>query len=109
MRAAYEEKRRYAMQVVYTSDLHGNPDHYTQVVHLAAERGARAIILGGDLFPNSHEPARGLTLQREFVHTVFGPWLRRIHTHFRALTVYALHGCTRSRKIFTKFVGINPP
>jgi len=80
------------MRVVYTSDLHGNRDHYTQVLHLAAERGARAIILGGDLFPNNHNPARGLTLQREFVHTVFGPWLRRIHTQFRALMVYALLG-----------------
>ncbi len=80
------------MRVVYTSDLHGNPDHYTQVLHLAAERGARAIILGGDLFPNSHVPRQGLVLQRDFVHAVFGPWLRRIRTQFRALKVYALLG-----------------
>src|SRR6266511_4978638 len=85
-------KKGYPMRVVYTSDLHGNRDQYSQVLHLAVERGARAIILGGDLFPNSHEPAHGLMLQREFVYTVFGPWLRRIRTEFRALAVYALPG-----------------
>jgi Icc-related predicted phosphoesterase len=80
------------MRVVYTSDLHGNRDHYTQVVHLAAEQGARAIILGGDLFPNDHDPARGLILQRAFVREFFEPWLQRIRTQFRSLTVYALPG-----------------
>jgi Icc-related predicted phosphoesterase len=80
------------MRVVYTADLHGKPDHYTQVLHLAAEHGARAIILGGDLFPNSHVPVQGLILQRDFVYTVFGPWLRRIRAQFRALKVYALLG-----------------
>src|SRR5581483_10516461 len=80
------------MRVVYTSDLHGNPEQYTQVLQLAAEQSARAIILGGDLFPNSHEPRRGLLLQRDFVHAVFGSWLRHISTQFRALKVYALLG-----------------
>src|SRR5581483_5044891 len=80
------------MRVVYTSDLHGNSEQYTQVLHFAAEQSARALILGGDLFPNSHVPREGLILQRDFVHAVFGPWLRRIRTQFRALKVYALLG-----------------
>lgn len=80
------------MRMVYTSDLHGNRDHYSQVLHLAVEQEARAILLGGDLFPNCHEPARCLMLQRDFVRTFFEPWLRRIRTEFRALVVYALPG-----------------
>jgi len=80
------------MRVVYTSDLHGNRDQYSQLLHLAVEQEARAIVLGGDLFPNSHEPARALILQRDFVRTFFGPWLQRVRAEFRALTVYALPG-----------------
>ena len=59
---------------------------------ISQPNAARAIILGGDLFPNSHVPREGLILQRDFVHAVFGPWLRRIRTQFRAITVYALLG-----------------
>jgi Icc-related predicted phosphoesterase len=80
------------MRVLYTSDLHGHCDQYAQALHLAVEHGARAIILGGDLFPNSHDPVRGLLLQRDFVGTFFEPWLRRIRSEFRDLAVYALPG-----------------
>jgi Icc-related predicted phosphoesterase len=80
------------MRVVYTSDLHGNRAQYSQLLHLAAEQGAQAIVLGGDLLPNDPEPARGMLLQREFVRAFFAPWLQRIRTEFRALTVYALPG-----------------
>src|SRR5436853_231487 len=80
------------MRVVYTSDLHGNQNHYASLLRFAVEQDARALILGGDLFPNSHEPARGLMLQRDFVREVFAPWLQRIHAQFRSLAVYALSG-----------------
>ncbi len=80
------------MRIVYTSDLHGNQQHYARVLHFAIEQGARAVMLGGDLFPNSHEPGRGLLLQRQFVRDVFAPWLHRIRAEFRSLSVYALPG-----------------
>jgi uncharacterized protein len=74
----------------------GVPEHRAQsdtsVLHLAIEQGARAIVLGGDLFPNDHEAGRGLLLQRQFVHDVFAPWLRRIRAEFQALAIYAMPG-----------------
>lgn len=80
------------MRLAYTSDLHGNPEHYARLLRFAVEHAARAIILGGDLFPNSPEPARGLIFQRQFVREVFGPWLQRIRQQFRSLVVYVLLG-----------------
>jgi Icc-related predicted phosphoesterase len=80
------------MRIVYTSDLHGNEQHYARILHFAIEQGARTVVLGGDLFPNSHEPGRGLFLQRQFLRDVFAPWLHRIRAEFRSLSVYALPG-----------------
>jgi Icc-related predicted phosphoesterase len=39
------------MIIVYTSDLHGNKEHYQELFELAEQKEAQTIIIGGDILP----------------------------------------------------------
>jgi len=45
------------MRVLYTVDLHGDAESYEAVLRVAHERGAAAIVNGGDLLPHAHRNA----------------------------------------------------
>jgi len=80
------------MRVVYTADLHGQMALYEALRALVQTVRAQALVLGGDLCPNHPDPYQGLTLQRQFVLTQLGPWLRRISAETDVRAVYALLG-----------------
>jgi Icc-related predicted phosphoesterase len=55
------------MRIVYTADMHGNAGMYEQLLALARERRADAVIVGGDLLPRSIRLSEGVAAQRAFV------------------------------------------
>ena len=55
------------MIVVYTSDLHGNKELYSELFYLAEERGARAVIIGGDMLPLGDTFQLSLLEQKDFI------------------------------------------
>ena len=61
----------------FTSDLHGHSGLYEQLVALAAQRRARAVILGGDLAPHA-SGADGVRYQRVFFEGFFVEFARRL-------------------------------
>ena len=57
--------------VLYTADLHGSRELYTEAFSLARKLGVRAVILGGDLAPHAT-----VLEQRSFYHEFLVPLLR---------------------------------
>lgn len=80
------------MRVVYAADLHGHPSLYEALRALVQTVRAQALVLGGDLCPNHADPAQGLVVQRQFVLTQLGPWLRRLRAEAGVRAIYALLG-----------------
>jgi Icc-related predicted phosphoesterase len=96
------------MRVVYAADLHGHLPLYDGLLELVRSSGAQALILGGDLCPNHADPAQGLTLQRQFVLSQLGPWLRRLRAESRVRQIYALLGnedWASTADLFADFAG----
>lgn len=80
------------MVVIYTSDLHGNKEHYQELFELAERKKARAIIIGGDMLP-IHGPFKySLHEQEDFIFSYLEPKIEgflSLHPH---ATVYAMLG-----------------
>ncbi|MBC8078682.1 MAG: metallophosphoesterase, partial [Chloroflexales bacterium] len=79
------------MRLVYTSDMHGNALMYEQLLALALDRRADAVIVGGDLLPRAIRLDEAVATQRAFV----GAQLRPMLEGFRAAgggAVYLLAG-----------------
>ncbi len=80
------------MLLVYTSDLHGDLAGYRQLLELAAQRTAQAVIVGGDLLPHSIKLASAVSHQRDFVETALRPLLATFRATYPDTTVYLLPG-----------------
>ncbi len=80
------------MLLVYTSDLHGDIAGYRQLLELAAQRAAQAVIVGGDLLPHSIKLASAVSHQRDFVQTALRPLLTTFRATHPNITVYLLPG-----------------
>lgn len=67
------------MRLVFAADLHGDVERYAALGRLAADCGAGAIVLGGDLGPNSREAAPQVDFARgafrSFLESVRAPVL----------------------------------
>jgi len=55
------------MQILYTSDLHGNQAQYEAVISYALTNSIDAIIIGGDLAPKDLPGQSYIQGQREFL------------------------------------------
>ncbi|MBC8163652.1 MAG: metallophosphoesterase [Roseiflexaceae bacterium] len=80
------------MRLVYTADLHGNLQSYMQLLALAGQVGARAAVVGGDLFPHAIRSAQAAELQRRFLHEQLRPLLFTIRAAHPDLAVFLLPG-----------------
>lgn len=65
------------MRLVYTSDMHGNALMYEQLLGLALERRADAVVVGGDLLPRAIRLDEALATQQAFVSAQLRPMLER--------------------------------
>ena len=80
------------MVVVYTSDLHGNKEHYQELFELAEQRKAQAIIIGGDMLP-IHGPFKSsLQEQRNFIFSYLEPKIQDFRSRAPQTTIYAMLG-----------------
>ena len=80
------------MVVVYTSDLHGNEEHYQELFELAEQRKAQTIIIGGDMLP-IHGPFRSsLQEQQNFIFSYLEPNIQDFHSRAPQTTIYAMLG-----------------
>ena len=80
------------MVVVYTSDLHGNKEHYQELFELAEQRKAQAIIIGGDMLP-IHGPFKySLQEQQNFIFSYLEPKIRDFRSRAPQTTIYAMLG-----------------
>jgi Icc-related predicted phosphoesterase len=68
------------MKILFATDLHGNRRAYTQLFEEAPERGADALVLGGDMLPKKGFVRDTLSGQRAFIRQ----WLRPEVEGFRA-------------------------
>jgi uncharacterized protein len=80
------------MRLVYTADLHGDIQSYRSLLNLAVSMGARAAIVGGDLFPNAINRHDALDRQRDFVAQALRPLLEQFHTAYPEIQIYLLPG-----------------
>lgn len=80
------------MIVVYTSDLHGNKELYSELFELAEERGAQAVIIGGDMLPMQGSFQYSLLEQKDFIFSYLGPKLRGFLSKAPQATIYAMLG-----------------
>ena len=80
------------MIVVYTSDLHGNHELYSELFELAEERGAQAVIIGGDMLPLQGSFEYSLLEQKEFIFAYLAPKLREFLSRAPQVTIYAMLG-----------------
>jgi Icc-related predicted phosphoesterase len=80
------------MVVVYTSDLHGNKEHYQELFELGEQREAQAIIIGGDMLP-IHGPFKySLQEQQNFIFSYLKPKIRDFRSRAPQTTIYAMLG-----------------
>ncbi len=80
------------MIVIYTSDLHGNKELYSELFALAAEKKAPAVIIGGDILP-LHGPFKySLKEQRGFIFNYLEPKLKGFLAKTPETIVYAMLG-----------------
>lgn len=80
------------MRLVYTADLHGDIESYRALLDLAVAKGARAAIVGGDLFPHAMKLDVALQTQRAFVAEQLRPLLRAFRAEHPDIDVYLLAG-----------------
>jgi len=80
------------MIVVYTSDLHGNKELYSELFELAEERRAQAVIIGGDMLPLGGFFQYSLLEQKDFIFSYLGPKLRNFLSKAPQVTIYAMLG-----------------
>jgi Icc-related predicted phosphoesterase len=78
-------------QWFFTSDLHGHGVLYEQTLALVAARGARAVILGGDLGPHAGG-AEGVRTQRVFLQGFLVEFARRLREASPGVTLLLLMG-----------------
>ncbi len=80
------------MVVVYTSDLHGNQEHYQELFELAEQRKAQTIIIGGDMLP-IHGPFKySLQEQQDFIFSYLEPKIWDFRSRASQTTIYAMLG-----------------
>jgi Icc-related predicted phosphoesterase len=80
------------MLLVYTADLHGNIAGYRQLLELAVQHNAQAVIVGGDLLPHNIKIATAIQNQRTFIETTLRLLLIDFHTAHPEIAVYLLPG-----------------
>ena len=80
------------MVVVYTSDLHGNQEHYQELFELAEQRKAQAIIIGGDMLPIRGPFKYSLQEQQNFIFSYLEPKIRDFRSRASQTTIYAMLG-----------------
>ncbi len=75
----------------FTSDLHGAPSLYEQVLALVATRRPEAVVIGGDLGPH-HLGEEGVRLQRVFLQGFLVEFARRLREAHAGTTLLLLMG-----------------
>ena len=80
------------MVVVYTSDLHGNKEHYQELFELAEQRKAQTIIIGGDMLPIQGPFKSSLQEQRNFIFSYLEPKIQDFRSRAPQTTIYAMLG-----------------
>jgi len=80
------------MIVVYSADLHGNKELYEELLELAEERRAHAVVIGGDMLP-IHGPFQySLQEQAEFIFSFVEPRFRDFLSRVPQATIFAMLG-----------------
>jgi len=80
------------MIVVYTSDLHGNKELYSELFELAEKRRAQAVIIGGDMLPIGGFFQYSLLEQKNFILSYLESKLRGFLFKAPQATIYAMLG-----------------
>ena len=80
------------MIIVYTSDLHGNKEHYFELLELAMLKQAQAVIIGGDMLPIRGPFQSSIKAQEEFILTFLEPTLQDFLAASPRSTLYTMLG-----------------
>ena len=80
------------MIVVYSSDLHGNKELYSELFELAGKKKAQAVVIGSDMLPLHGPFKQSLQEQKDFVFNYIEPMLKDFLAQAPQATVYAMLG-----------------
>ena len=80
------------MIIVYSADLHGNKELYSELFTIAMQKKAKKIIIGGDMLPH-HGPFKySLQEQEDFIFGYLEPTLRDFLVKAPQTTFYTMLG-----------------
>ena len=80
------------MIIVYSADLHGNKELYSELFTIAMQKKAKTIIIGGDMLPH-HGPFKySLQEQEDFIFGYLEPTLRDFLAKAPQTTLYTMLG-----------------
>ena len=77
--------------VLFATDLHGRRSAYDELMDLACERDAGAVLFGGDLLPHP-DPDDLVGVQTAFVDEALTPWLGELAERRPGTPVFAVPG-----------------
>lgn len=80
------------MRLLYSSDLHGNPGFYRELLELAADQQVVALIVGGDLLPRKFTLQDAISHQRAFVREELRPLLQTFRAAHPQIAIYLVPG-----------------
>lgn len=80
------------MKIIFTADLHGQKESYDQLLDLAQEEQAQAILIGGDMLPKEGEFLKLFDLQKGFIRRFLKSYLKKIHQERSGMEIYAMLG-----------------
>ncbi len=87
------------MQILYTSDLHGNETQYRALVNFATKNSVRAIIIGGDIAPKHFPEHSYIQQQREFLKVTLPQLLAPLLPHCQVYLMMGNDDCSANVNI----------
>jgi Icc-related predicted phosphoesterase len=80
------------MTILYTSDLHGIKELYSELLDLAARKEVQAVVIGGDMLPIHGPFHHSLQEQKDFIFDFLEPTLQGFLSTAPQTTFYAMLG-----------------
>lgn len=79
-------------KILFTADLHGNPEQYGKLVDYAIRTRPLAVVLGGDLAPRHPDPTEKPVSQKQFFEEALPRIIRRLKEGAPATRVFLIMG-----------------
>ena len=77
------------MKILYTSDIHVDPDHLDRLIGAIRHLRTNAVIIGGDLIPaREWTLASSIKIQRQWIRRTLFPRLALLNQQFPGISIF---------------------